>query len=459
MNRLSVIALLALFLQPLPALAVTPYDFASGFSLRLETDQAALYELELPLAAYVATTRSDLGDFRVFNAADAVVPAQLLPPSPPASTSIRTRSLPFFPLPNDHPDTVAELALHVVRNDAGTIVDLRTDGPMPATSPAAWLLDTGAENSGRGRALTLHLAATGAGALGEVRIDDSDNLRDWQPLQRATVAALLFAGKQLEQSRIELARPPRRYLRVSWPAALAPLTLQAIDFDLESDQHRLPDLQHLSLQGRRSEAAAPRFDYLLPGPLPLTRIKLRPAPGNSLAACTLQSAATADGPWRHQWRGLVWRVERDSHILSTPTFTVPTVRHRYWRLDCANSEAGLTEPPALEVDWRPDRLRFLAQGAPPYQLAIGNSSIAPARFPLDRLVAAELTPATATPLDARPLGGAARRQPAPQPLPWKQIALWTLLSTGVLLVALLAWSLHRQLRSGASPPGSDDIDA
>jgi hypothetical protein len=59
----------------------------------------------------------------------------------------------------------------------------------------------------------------------------------------------------------------------------------------------------------------------------------------------------------------------------------------------------------------------------------------------------------AEPGEALELGGEAKLTPAPLPLPWQQIVLWSVLVLGVLGVGAMAWRLGRRMQRD-KPPGS-----
>jgi hypothetical protein len=63
----------ALLLVPLTAFAERSSDFAYGISVQ-PASADALVQIEVPQAVYETVVRADLGDVRVFNAADESVP-------------------------------------------------------------------------------------------------------------------------------------------------------------------------------------------------------------------------------------------------------------------------------------------------------------------------------------------------------------------------------------------------
>jgi hypothetical protein len=452
--------LVASLLLPAAASAVSPQDFSTGFHLELDRE-ATFYELDLPAAAYHVITRSDLGDLRVFNASAAVVPHQLRPqPAVAVDTSTQHRTLTLFPLPaTSDGELPGDLSLHIERGAGGTIVDLRSrdDQPTKNGNPSGWLVDTGPAKTGRTKALTLSWAPTNIDAIGEVRIDNSSDLTHWTPLTTAAIASLSFQGQRLEQNRVVLPHQPLRYLRLTWPPALASLELTSIDLSYETTRQISLPLQHYTARAVTTADNNRSYEFQLPGPLPIEEIRLLLPVSNTLAECRLESAELPVGPWQSRWRGLVYRLGRGTSEIASPTVAVSRNRHRNWRLECTPSEAGLQAPPSIDFGWRPDRVLFLAQGEPPFLLAAGSQRVGPARFPVDYLKHDQITPGQAWSRQELSLGGEQPLEPINATLPWKKIILWVLLGGGVLLISGLAVSLHRQMRS--SENGSDNRDA
>ena len=114
--------------------AEKPADFASGVPLTLEGDRA-FYRVELPRAVYSGSARADLGDVRVFNADDAMVPYAYVPSPAPVREKRAPIALPLFPLLTDRDGAdLSGLSLTVTRNAGGTVVseaaESRLDGHL-----------------------------------------------------------------------------------------------------------------------------------------------------------------------------------------------------------------------------------------------------------------------------------------------------------------------------------------
>ena len=106
--------------------------------------------------------------------------------------------------------------------------------------------------------------------------------------------------------------------------------------------------------------------------------------------------------------------------------------------------------------WPARNLVFLARGAGPYLLAFGRREAQAAQLPLATLVPGYRDgDETAFPIAEI---GALRTAPPPAPsimpqflgdLDPKKFGLWAALIIGVLVLALMAWRLSRQMKDGA----------
>jgi hypothetical protein len=102
----------------------------------------------------------------------------------------------------------------------------------------------------------------------------------------------------------------------------------------------------------------------------------------------------------------------------------------------------------------PNRIYFLARGETPFSLAFGAVGIEASRSGLDALLQRlqQSQHGNGFIKAARPgviheLGGKQRLKPAPPPLPWRQWLLWSVLGLGVILLALMARHLYRQMHN------------
>ena len=195
----------------------------------------------------------------------------------------------------------------------------------------------------------------------------------------------------------------------------------------------------------------------LQGALPVSEVTIVLADKNTLAAMRLLSAMSDQGPMRERWRGLAYNLATNGSILTNPSFSVSSTRHRIWELILDESEVTLGKAPRLEFAWQPDRLVFLAQGEGPYYVAYGSSTVEPTNFHIDALLKLSapalnksLEPQLVQPGKVIVLGGKDAKS-TQSSLPWKEYSLWGILLLGVLLIGGMSFSLYRKLQ-GLEPP-------
>lgn len=417
----------------------SPQDFA--FGLRVEASGAGpIWELALPEAVYRGVTRADLGDLRVFNAAGAIVPHALRLPKPPEAAAPAPVELPVFPLYH-HRSASGGQVLRIVTNERGAVIDASS-----AATPAdgadrveAYLVDASALERAP-RQLRLDWRGTdAAGFAVAVAVDASDDLAHWQTIARDMTIADLRAGESVLTHRdIGLPERKAKYLRITWPERLRRIELakvSAVFAPLAAPAER----QWLELSGTPGRSDPVRYDYDSGGQRAVDRVRLVFPGGNALLRGTLQSAATPDGPWRVRHTGIHYSLRQDDAVLESAPVELPAVSDRYWRLVPEGPAVAVeASAPGLALGWTPHRLRFVAQGEPPYVVAFGSASSNATRPLLATLEEEKLAGLTvsANATEVFDLGGTGRLHASP----WRTWLLWGVLLGGL---ALLAWMVRR----------------
>lgn len=442
MRTLSALLLLAL---ALPAGAEQASDFASGISLGVVSGQPFL-RVELPLSVH-RQARADLADVRVFNGEGEALPfafsrgeATALPSAPV--------SVPRFPL---QAAAGGSERLEVRIESDGRLLSLQRS--TASASPAsAWLFDLSALREPV-QALALEWAPPPADFSATVRLEGSDNLRDWAFVADAALLDLRFGGQQLLQRRIAFPATRYHYLRLTGSSALPPVTASAAE---PLPAAAASPERMIEVQGAPGTEPG---DYVfdLGARLVATRIGLRLPQANTVAPVTWQVREGKREVWRDVVRTTVWRLQREGADVESPALETGAVPGRFWRLRVDPRAGGLgAGVPVLRLYWHPTQLVFLARGKPPFTLAFGQRDAHPAQLPLASLLPgyrpgmeASLPLAHAGAVVA--LGGHNAPPPGQEdrrPPDWKRWLLWGVLLLAVGLLALMARSLLRQ----APPP-------
>lgn len=465
MNRL--LLLVVALASPALAAAATPQDYAQGIKISPNGDQP-VQEIVLEDAVYAGVTRSNLSDLRLFNAARAPVPQALCEPE--SATLARAYVQMLRPIPitraasADAPSTKIQ-----IETSAAVTVEVQPDAPSDAAPEAAqrisaYVLDLGAQDlEDPVRALILDWQSPDGASEVPVRVLGGEDLEHWSTLAPQTLLVRAQSGNspenvRLNQSRIAWPEARHRYLRIERADDGPALNLVSVTGEFV--QHPpLPaprSFQALAQGADAREPASYFFDAARLAPLISARVLL-PEPNMALKVA-LDSRADAKASWQNQWLGEVFNLASEEAAARTPAIRFSATAHRYWRLRVLRGQdtlAGAT--PALELGYRPHRLRFLAQGAAPFLLAYGSAretSSAPLRcedflagLSPDQLQAMTATTAVGDIAPAMEVGGEqALQAPPPPPRPLRQWLLWAVLALGAGAVSWMALHLLRRLR-------------
>ncbi len=140
--------------------------------------------------------------------------------------------------------------------------------------------------------------------------------------------------------------------------------------------------------------------------------------------------------------------------MQSPAAVVRGVRAGQWKI---RIDSGMTAGPVrLRLGWRPDRLVFLAQGSPPFELVTGRAKDALEQFPQETVLGdnaifrmlRESGQAGAATVGPRELIAGPDRLEISGNKPWRVWLLWAGLTGAIVLVAWLVYSLMREMRRG-----------
>lgn len=420
-------------------------DYRQQWPLQVTGSDAGLYQVTLNAAVYRTAHDAALRDVTAIDAHGQELPTAWLPMDAAPAAAVRRQRLPLFALPAGAAPASGDLQLIAERDASGAVRRLEgrfATGAVAAGHGVSWLIDASALRD-RPRALLLDWEGD-TPVQAQVRVEGSDDLRDWRVLaSNATVMALDNQAQRLQQRRIAL-DDGARYLRLVIASGELP-ALHVVEAELDGIAMSTPP-QWLDLPGTAKDAA---LVYALPGRFPIGQLDVG---GNHAEAVEwiVASRDTDDAPWLQRagpW--LAYRLGQGATAASPPQLLSAPVRDRQWRLVAAQGHSSAV--PMLRVGYQPERLMFLAQGQPPYALVAGSARAQRTDAPLGAMLqalrrerGAQWQPAQARlAAQAQPLAGEAALQPAATPRDWKRWLLWGLLVGGALLVGGFAVSLLR----------------
>jgi hypothetical protein len=436
---------------------LTPTDFAYGMALSLK-ENGAIYRFTIPQEVYDTVTRDDLGDIRIFNSTDAVVPHILRHPPKKSKLHEVTKALPFFPLYRAEENTGTDgLRVRIEKGGDGTIinVDSDDDGGGKEQTLSGYLIDA----TGHGEQihnLQITWQTKEDNFVTTVSVEYSNDLTRWSTLvPRATLARMQFNGHKITRERIPLPPKTARYLRLSWPEGQEKIEIKEI---LAIEQTGEPERKSIwtALKGTPgaddTNTKITAYEYESPGRLPVNRIRLLFNEKNTLVKATLFSRPDPEAIWRRRKSDIFYHLSFDQTDLVQDTVSVGPSSDRYWRVEMEGSP--FNDPgniPTVELGWQPHELLFVARGNGPFMLTYGSARLGQEELNNNTpgllaqvmgrngetlIKEAQLLPKTI-------LGSPDLLVPKAPPLPWRKWLLWGILVIGVGIIARMALSLGK----------------
>lgn len=443
-------------------------DFAEAIRLAPRAARAVHTAL-IPIEVHRGVTRSDLGDLRVFDAGGRLVPHAIRTLDAPEDRASSEVDLRFFPIeaPAKTTGDLGALTLQVVRDERGTVVDVRAralaegasspahDGSAPSEAAriGACILDTeGLERPLE--SLRIELGPSEGDYMIPVSVETSDDLTRFTSLEAPqSLVRLTYAGEQIAQDRIELPAVEARYVVLRWKTGSLPAPIVRVKGELQTERASAERVVH-RIPGRPHADDPQRIDFDLGGFVPVDRVRVVLAEDNALVAAELLAGPDAGGALDPVARATVYRVATGGQTLESPAIPIARRADRHWAVRAQAKGGGFGAAlPELEIAYYPQQLIFLARGEAPFELAFGRYDAEPATFAFEELLGflpeAERSSLPRSDVDASPpriLAGEGARTPPPPPLPIRRYVLWAVLVLGVAGLGLAAWRLVREVR-------------
>lgn len=432
-----------------------PEDFAYGITLEADT-AAAMHEVSLPDAVYAEVTRTDLGDIRVFNALNEVVPSLVRPPD---DQKIRAEDIVLTPpafavyVPREVLRAGAT-PLRIEQRGDRTIVTVGEDGAPLPDEAVGWLMDL-EHIDGDIRTLRVDWTQpeSTTNRMFTLRLETSTDLHNWSRLGTGVLARLTSPTDQRLINDIAVRSALPRYLRVSWEGNEQP-EIRALSLVVQRKQDPLPlPRAQRSLDGQADPQHPGRYLFDIGGVPPVDRIQLQLLRPNSVTSGRLSSSASPTGPWTPHLAGVFYYLQQNGETVanSARDLSAPST-HRYWNFEIDTGAQALGNPePRLTVHWIPHRVVWLAQGPGPFLLAYGRYNTAPMNAGVQELLRLNLGKSQVQAGTPKALGRPEVREPPPPPANWKPWVLWLVLIAGVGAIGFMAWRLLRDFNADTTP--------
>jgi Protein of unknown function (DUF3999) len=428
-------------------------DFVRGVEIRTDGTNS-VYRILLPDEVYDTSTRVDLADMRVLNAAGETVPYtfRTVPRGPSQESEWQT--VPGFPMT----ETQTGPARTQVKVGAdGAVLEVTGAGARGRVT-SAYLIDASRVKTSIARVALGWDAPPGVTFLAPVTVFASDDLNSWRTVvASAAIAQLQRDTYTLTQNQIALPLGDTRvkYFKISWPKDLAAVTLTSVRVQQQQTRAAL-DIRWRTLSADRVEPPSTAH-YDTHAVLPVAYVDLDFADPTDAATVTMRTRPATESVWVTRYSGLFYALQNPNGSIRSSYAQIPPTADRYWTLETTR-EGGWKQnrAPRLKVGWHPREIVFVARGAAPYLLVYGSARVGPADGPVDEIIARlnesgdESRVGVAALGEPRTLGGAEALKPAPTPLPWKQIVLWGVLILAVTTLAFVAARLFRDTKQNAA---------
>lgn len=466
MKKFLTVALAFALVSPVGAESLLrPENFAHKSAITTGNG-GPFYRFALPLEVYQGVTRADIGDLRVFNGRGEVVPYALLRVEAQAESRQTEHLVPFFPLPvaTGASDGDADLSVTVRQTGDGTLVAVRR---APAAGKAngavrGVVLDASKLQGGI-RSLRLNVGPSALPFHAYV-IESSTDLQHWRRLKGdAQLVRLSHDGHQVVNDKAEWGSNADPYLRVLWADPQQAPVIRSVHLGVvETSPGQPVEIWSAPLTPNASQTNV--YEYLLPGKMPLEKLRINLPQINTLTPLNIQRRMDLAGrrPHRHRaepyWetlsRPVVYRLQSPQGELRSPDIDLSGQVEERLRLVIDGRAGGIGgEAPTLQVGFVPHVLVFLARGEGPFVLAWGADGVNRGELPVSTLLPGyegihklTATVATLSPADPEQLvKPAASKKGAASPESSKWV-LWTVMLLGLLVLGGMARTLLRQLR-------------
>ncbi|MCP4044430.1 MAG: DUF3999 domain-containing protein [Gammaproteobacteria bacterium] len=427
-------------------------DYAYAFPLMVK-GSTEFFELDVPVEFYRSVSDPSLRDAGVYNANGLPVPRIFEHPAGAESEIEEQVALGVVPLHADVSEQPEQLRL--LLQQAGTGINLKLEaseaGEISANKPLkAYIVDV-RDLEHEIVALVFNWPKQSQGFIGRVTVEHGDNLQHWRRLGSASLATLEYDDTRIVQNRVELTGKVSDYLRISWRNMPDSWKLDAVT-GIYTSQGLSASRDSVTLESTAQGNTNREFLFDAGGFPPVDRVNLVLPGDNVVIRASIFSRQDEKGRWRLAHKGLFYSISRQGELLQTTPARISVSRASQWKVKL---ESGVTTNPVqIQLEWQPDRLAFVAQGSPPFELVAGSAQDRLQQFPQKAILGdrsifkmlRESGQAGVATTGAREVRAGPDRLEVAATKPWRVALLWGGLIGAVLLVAGLVYSLMRDMR-------------
>ena len=457
MNKLNQGLLAAAWLASTvgPALARElpgPDEYAYSFPLQIQGD-SEFFALDIPVGVYRSVSDPALRDAGVYNAGGQPVPRLFERPAEDDEDIEEAVNLGLMPLHGDEAERPDQLRLLLQQADTGITLELDAGdaAEKEGASPLKAYVVDARDLEHDIVALAFRWPEQPQGFIGRVMVEQSEDLQTWRRLGAASLADLEYGETRIEQNRVELSGKVSGYLRINWRNMPAGWSLEAVS-GIYTSQGAPVARDELILDSSRPGDTDREFIFDAGGFPPVDRVNVILPDDNVVIRAGIFYRRDGEDRWRQAHNGIFYNVSRQGNALQSLPAAVPAARAGQWKI---RVDSGVTaDPVRLQLGWRPDRLVFLAQGSPPFELVAGRAQDRLEQFPQDKLlgdrsifgVLRESSQAGGASIGTREVRAGPDQLKVAATQTWRVVLLWAGLVGAIALVGWLVYSLMREMR-------------
>ncbi len=433
----------------------TKDDFAFGHEISF-SDAKSSVDVPLPEAIYQTVKNANLSDAAVFNGNDEVVPHEFVKRQRKAvAQEIRPVRLTLFPVYGHRGDANIFDRLRVTKTKDGNVVIEQSAGKSRAEKILSGYLIDVSKITGEIKKLQFSDKSFESNKFVKISVEGSDDLRQWTPVASDEVLGKFeFENESLVKDEVNLNSRRFSYYRIGWQNGGDGVKLgegrAILDQGQTMEAKEVLNWREASPSQIETANQPTTYQYDLGGYYPVTAVRIQFADQNSAASLKFECSQSESGPWSDVSREKFYTFAKDGANLAKLETSFVEQSSRFWRIQLLSSAAGIGRSfPEVSFGWRPQTLRFLARGKPPFVLAYGSSATTMNQQRELFETAANQDAAIGTLKGKVSLGGAERLVVVKKSdTPWKKFALWGVLLFGVGLLGVMALQVRKQL-----PPG------
>lgn len=426
-----------------------PEDFAYGILLEQQKD-TPVSEFDLTAVVYEQIVRDDLGDIRVFNTNEEIVPHALRRITG-VSISESKVPVPIFPLLSSGKTDRTDGENKLTTAPDGSVIVIKEYAERIEMQDAVvgqYIVDLSSVKT-KITALEFELNNTSENYVKKFTVEQSRDLSQWRRLgSSATVTNLHYGEHDLSDRRYTLPARHEPYLRLKWQGNADHIQLTGVNAIIE-DREQTQKLHRQSRIGVQTGTAPLTFEFNTGGPFLIRKVSIHLTEQNSFIEAQLSSRATEKDVWRHRYQGIFYNLRLEGHHVVNDLIDVPPLQDQFWQLRVL-SENGLGSlSPRFDFSWASHKLLFLARGNGPFLLAYGSGK-ADAPSSADQAFSGLLKQnkrdliSTARFDGKLELSGEEARDKKFD-ISFQRIALWLILGGGVCILGFMAFRLARQM--------------